>query len=182
MPAGKVEAGTLISVGEIDGAATHIVLVAGQRRIGYFYNGVVIVLGVESSAPRAGTDESGPRATGAALLAPSMSAAAGGSAAPRSVPGQEGREPPLFLLGGGAPPGAAVAAPAAAGGLAAPPPVPDRRGWGRPPTDCAFEAGETPAAREGRTNEVTPVAAPPNTAPPLPETDESAATGVRGRT
>jgi len=56
--------------------------------------------------------------------------------------------------------------------------VPDHRGWGRPPTDCAFKAGETPAAREGRTNEVTPVAAPPSTAPPLPETDESAATGT----
>ena len=56
VPAGKVEACTLISVGEIDGAATHIVLVAGQRRFRFFYNGVVIVLGVEPSAPRAGTD------------------------------------------------------------------------------------------------------------------------------
>jgi len=36
VPAGKVDAGTLIPVSEIDGAATHIVLVAGQRRIGFF--------------------------------------------------------------------------------------------------------------------------------------------------
>ena len=35
VPAGKVEASTLIPVGEIDGAATHIVLVAGQRHIGF---------------------------------------------------------------------------------------------------------------------------------------------------
>ena len=56
--------------------------------------------------------------------------------------------------------------------------MPDHRGWRRPPTDCVSEAGETPAAREGKADEVTPVAAPPNTAPPLPETDESAATGT----
>ena len=57
VPAGKVDAGTLIPVGEIDGAATHIVLVARQRHTRFFYNGVVIVLGVEPSASRAGTDE-----------------------------------------------------------------------------------------------------------------------------
>ena len=39
VPAGKVEAGTLIPVGEIDGAATHIVFVAGQRRIVFFTTG-----------------------------------------------------------------------------------------------------------------------------------------------
>ena len=67
VPAGTVDAGTLIPVSEIDaaihGAATHIVLVAKQRHIGISYNGVIIVLGVEPSASRAGTDESDPRST-----------------------------------------------------------------------------------------------------------------------
>ena len=62
----------------------------GRRRSAY--------IRARDAARTAGVDEAGAHATGAA--AARAAGSGGGMAAPRPVPGQEGREPPLFLFGG----------------------------------------------------------------------------------